>query len=98
MPWERKTVDEKRKEFVARAVMREDSFSALCREYGISRPTGYKWLERYQNGESMLDKPHAPYSRPFKTSREMETADHGCAGCPPDMGRTEDSPVYDRQG
>lgn len=57
MPWERKTVDEKRKEFVARAVMREDSFSALCREYGISRPTGYKWLERYQNGESMLDKP-----------------------------------------
>ena len=31
MPWERKTVDEKRKEFVARAVMREDSFSALCR-------------------------------------------------------------------
>ena len=53
MPWERKTVDEKRKEFVARAVMGEESISALCREYGISRPTGYKWIERYRNGESM---------------------------------------------
>lgn len=61
MPWERKTVDEKRKEFVARAVMRDESISALCREYGISRPTGYKWIGRYQNGEDMCDRPHAPY-------------------------------------
>lgn len=72
MPWERKTVDEKRKEFVARAVMGEESISALCREYGISRPTGYKWIERYRNGESMCNRPHTPYSRPFKTSREIE--------------------------
>ena len=72
MPWERKTVDEKRKEFVARAVMGEESISALCREYGISRPTGYKWIGRYQNGEGMCDRPHAPYGRPFKTSRDME--------------------------
>lgn len=57
MPWERKTVDEKRKEFVARAVMQEESLSALCREYDISRPTGYKWIARYQNGESMCDRP-----------------------------------------
>jgi len=72
MPWERKTVDEKRKEFVARAVMGEESISALCREYGISRPTGYKWIERYRNGKSMCNRPHTPYSRPFKTSREIE--------------------------
>ncbi len=71
MPWERKTVDEKRKEFVARAVMGEESISALCREYGISRPTGYKWIGRYQNGEDMCDRPHEPYGRPFKTSRDM---------------------------
>ena len=58
MPWERKTVDEKRKEFVARVVMGEESISALCREYGISRPTGYKWIGRYQNGEDMCDRPH----------------------------------------
>ena len=28
--------------------MGEESLSALCRKYGISRPTGYKWLERYK--------------------------------------------------
>lgn len=72
MPWERKTVDEKRKEFVARAVMQEESLSALCREYDISRPTGYKWIARYQNGESMCDRPHTPRRKPSKTSLEIE--------------------------
>lgn len=72
MPWERKTVDEKREEFVARAVMGEESISALCREYGISRPTGYKWIGRYQNGEDMCDRPHELDGGPFKTSRDME--------------------------
>ena len=72
MPWERTTVDEKRKEFVARAVMREGTISALCREYGISRPTGYKWIERYLNGEDMCDRPHAPVNRPTRTCRNTE--------------------------
>lgn len=72
MPWERKTVDNQRREFVARAVMGEESLSALCREYGISRPTAYKWLERYRNGESMLDRPHTPFRKPFKTRPDVE--------------------------
>ena len=72
MPWERKTVDNQRREFVARVVMGEESVSALCREYGISRPTGYKWLERYISGESMLDRPHTPFRKPFKTSPDVE--------------------------
>jgi transposase len=25
----------------------EDSMTALCEEYGVSRKTGYKWLARY---------------------------------------------------
>ena len=72
MPWERKTVDDQRRKFAAQAMLGEKSLSALCREYGISRPTGYKWLERYRNGESMQDRPHTPFRKPFKTSRETE--------------------------
>ena len=72
MPWERKTVDKRRREFVARVVMGEESLSALCRKYGISRPTGYKWVERYINGESMLDRSHTPFRKPFKTSPDLE--------------------------
>lgn len=72
MPWERKTVNDQRREFAARALLGEENFSALCREYGISRPTGYKWLERWRCGESMLDRPHTPFCKPFKTSPDME--------------------------
>ena len=52
--------------------MGEESISALCREYGISRPTGYKWIGRYQNGEDMCDRPHELDGGPFKTSRDMD--------------------------
>lgn len=73
MPWECKTVNEKRMEFVAKAVAKEDSLSALCREYGISRPTGYKWLKRYSEGEQLYDRPHTPLKPSGKTPAEKET-------------------------
>src|SRR4051794_13834549 len=48
MPWkEHRTVD-LRKEFVLAAAAPSVNISALCREYGISRNNGYKWLRRYQ--------------------------------------------------
>lgn len=50
MPWETKTVEMNREEFVRKVIAHEKSKSALCREYGISRPTGDKWLKRYQGG------------------------------------------------
>ncbi len=46
MPWESRTVEDQRKEF-AEAAMNCRNFSALCREFGIDRHTGYKWKERY---------------------------------------------------
>jgi hypothetical protein len=33
-----------RLEFIAQARLRVVHFSVLCRKYGISRKTGYKWL------------------------------------------------------
>ena len=45
MPWKDKTVEELRKEFVE-AAKASRNFSSLCREFGISRKTGYKWVER----------------------------------------------------
>jgi putative transposase len=47
MPWqEHRTVD-LREEFVLRAKAPDVQFSGLCREFGISRKTGYKWVQRY---------------------------------------------------
>lgn len=55
LPWkERKPLDEKRS-FIAEWERQEESLAELCRRYEISRQTGYKWLERYQQeGESSL--------------------------------------------
>jgi transposase-like protein len=34
--------------FVLQATREDKGFSELCREFGISRKTGYKWLARYR--------------------------------------------------
>ena len=50
MPWMRMEVREQRVEFVVRALRETEPMSRLCSEFGISRPTGYLWLERYREG------------------------------------------------
>ena len=72
MPWERKTVEETRLEFVTRVLAHEKSKSALCREYGISRPTGDKWIARYLAGEDLSDHSRRPFHTPNRISEEME--------------------------
>ena len=74
MPWEEKTVEETRAEFIARAMSGEQSKSALCREYGISRPTAYKWIERYLNGENLSDHSRRPFHSPQRIDPIIEAA------------------------
>ena len=71
MPWRNKTVEEIRREFIT-AAQKEVNFSKLCREYGITRKTGYKWLERFKNNEGLSDKSKRPYNIPNKTAIEIE--------------------------
>ncbi len=73
MPWEERTVEMNRAEFVKRALAGEKNKSALCREYGISRPTGDKWIKRHKAGEGMRDRSKAPFHTPNKLSAETET-------------------------
>lgn len=72
MAWNERTVETMRKEFVLRVLAQEASKAALCREYGISRPTGDKWISRFQNGESMSDRSRAPLSCPGRTEAATE--------------------------
>ncbi len=71
MPWESKTVEELRKEFVLEAE-RSSNFSAVCREFGITRKTGYKWLERYRADGSLSDQSRRPRTTANKTPEETE--------------------------
>jgi len=71
MPWESRTVKEQREGF-AEAAAHSSNFSAVCREYGITRKTGYKWLGRYEAGEELMDRSREPHHIPHKTPPEME--------------------------
>lgn len=76
MPWRTcKPMDERLK-FVAR-LLEGEKMSALCREFGISRPTGYKILNRYRycGLQGLEDRSRRPYSHanqlPFQVERAI---------------------------
>lgn len=48
MSWKTMDVREQRVRFVIQASQGEANLAGVCREFGISRPTGYRWLRRYQ--------------------------------------------------
>lgn len=71
MPWERRTVEDQRKEF-AQAALECSNFSALCREYGITRRTGLKWKARYEAQEPLGDRSRRPNTSPTRTPEAVE--------------------------
>ncbi len=75
MPWrECKPMDE-RLRFVAR-LLEGEKMAGVCREFGISRKTGYKLFNRYrEEGLSGLeDRPRSPYRHPNKLPFQVESA------------------------
>jgi transposase len=56
MPWEEITALDRRKQFIEEFQLEQDGFAELCRMYGVSRQTGYKWVERFEaQGEAGLE-------------------------------------------
>jgi transposase InsO family protein len=67
-------VEEQRVKFVVAATRREKSLTALCQEFGISRPTGCLWRERYQEAglAGIAERSRRPRQSPERTSAELE--------------------------
>ncbi|MBC1184550.1 helix-turn-helix domain containing protein, partial [Kluyvera sp. SCKS090646] len=63
MPWT-ETRPMQRLDFIRASHAGTMSFSALCRLFGISRKTGYKWLGRFDPSEpaTLFDRSRAPLS------------------------------------
>ena len=75
MPWKRVDVMEERVRFVARALAPDRNMSELCRQFGISRPTGYQWVGRYQEGGSfakLSEHSRRPHRSPRQTPEAVE--------------------------
>jgi transposase InsO family protein len=75
MPWKETCAMNERLGFVLEVECGERTVSELCRVFGISRKTGYKWLERYrEHGEASLEeRSRAPHHHPNVMSEETAT-------------------------
>ena len=76
MPWKARSALEERKAFINEWRKQEVPFAELCRDFHISRQTGYKWLGRYEaEGESGLEeRSRAPLHNPQEMSAEVRQA------------------------
>lgn len=68
MPWRETCPMDERVSFVAACLAGEASMAELCRMYGISRKTGYKWRSRYEaeGAGGLEERSHAPLHTPHQ--------------------------------
>ena len=61
MPWKASSVMEERRRFVAR-LLDGEAMTEVCRDFGISRKTGYKIFDRYKESwlEALSDRSRRP--------------------------------------
>jgi len=88
MPWRASDLLQEREEFVKLADAGSEYFSGLCRSFGISRKTGYKWLGRYRLADkasvALKDRRRGPHSRPNRVTPDVielvlkQRAEGGC--------------------
>jgi transposase InsO family protein len=76
MSWKETTTMSQRTAFIEQAKAAGANISALCRAFGISRKTAYKWLkrEREAGGTAGLEnQSRRPHHSPGQTATEIET-------------------------
>jgi len=74
MPWKETDVWDERSEFIHEWKSGDRKMAELCRIYGVSRKTGYKWVERYEAKglEGLRDLSRAPQCHPNEIAEEVE--------------------------
>src|ERR1700720_3971891 len=87
MPWRKCSVMDERRRFVIR-LKDGESMPALCREFGISRKTGYKILECYEECgvEGLSDRTRRPFRYANQLPEQVEAAIVAAKGEKPHWG------------
>jgi putative transposase len=76
MPWRKTAPMDQRTQFIADHLRETQTITELCDRYGVSRKTGYKWIDRYLRlGPAGLEE-HArrPHRAPNQTAEEIVAA------------------------
>lgn len=74
MPWKETSVMEERVKLIADCLSEQYSVSDLCRGYGISRTTAYKWIRRYakEGVDGLKDRSRAPHRQAHAVEKKIE--------------------------
>jgi transposase InsO family protein len=99
MPWRTVSVMDQRREFV-RLVMQEGvNKRELCRRFGISPDTGYRWLARHLTGDAELaDRSRRPYSSPWRCTAVIEAGVLALRDAHPAWGARKIAWCLEREG
>src|SRR5574341_1799484 len=73
MPWMETSPMEQRERFIHDHRLVLYTMVELCARYGISRKTGYKWLERFEAGgrQGLQDRSRAPHTCPHRIANAI---------------------------
>src|ERR1700723_1678064 len=74
MPWKESRIVDQRLQFLSTYQKEEMSVSDLCREFGVSRQTGYRWINRYKEvgPEGLLNRSSKPNGCSHATTEAIE--------------------------
>ena len=73
MPWKETCAMDQRRGFISAWLSREFTMAELCRRFGVSRPTGYKWISRFEEEgcPGLEDRSRAPHRHPNGTPQDQ---------------------------
>jgi transposase InsO family protein len=76
MPWKEELPMDQKTQFVSEYLRDSLSFTELCQRYDISRKTGYKWINRYEDEgpPGLIDRSRRPHSSPEQTPETLRLA------------------------
>jgi transposase InsO family protein len=74
MGWKETDKMDEKKEFIFRCWNREETFTEICRKFGISTKTGYKWLSRFKErgAAGLAELSRAPKNNANKISETVK--------------------------
>jgi len=74
MPWKVSTEMSEKERFIEMVLQENSNFSEVCRDFCISRKTGYKWLSRFkkQGHQGLSARSRKPNNSPHKTDTFIE--------------------------
>jgi transposase InsO family protein len=100
MPWGALTAMELRGEFCELAIRPDANIRLLCRRFGVSAKTAYKWLERYraEGPAGLLERSRRPLTSPGRCLAETERAVVAVRAEHPAWGGRKIRVVLERQG